>query len=293
MLEIPLGAAYPGPMRSRSSVNPFEYTDYRKFLRDWYQSAKQSGRLSYRSFAQRAGLKSINFFKFVMDGTRNLTEDSIRKFATGLKLNKQEAEFFRNLVLYNQATAVDEKNGHYAALMRSRKFSRLKPIEKNQYEYYSDWFHPVVREMVASESWDGTAGWIARRVHPSITTSQAERSIALLERLGFIEKAADGKWRQAETLISTGAELQSHVVHQYHKMLLDLAKQVMDELPPARRDVSTMTLGVKRERVAEIKNRIQEFRRDILKIVSEDTEPQEVVQLNIQMFPLTQEGDLQ
>lgn len=277
-------------MKRGSPVNLFGYSDYRKFLRDWYQSAKQLGRLSYRSFAKRAGFKSINFFKFVMDGTRNLTEESIEKFAAGLKLNKQEVEFFRNLVRYNQGANADVKNRHYAALVRSRKFSRLKPIERDQYEYYSEWFHPVVRELIASEAWDGTAAWIAQRIHPPITAAQAERSITLLERLGFIEKAADGRWRQAETLISTGAELQSHVVHQYHKMLLDLAKQILDEVPPARRDVSTMTLGVKRERLTEIKTRIQEFRREILKIVSDDTDPQEVVQLNIQMFPLTEGG---
>jgi uncharacterized protein (TIGR02147 family) len=275
-------------MRKAASINVFEYSDYRKFLRDWYEAAKKSGgTLSYRSFAQRAGLKSINFYKFVMDGIRNLTADSAAKFAAGLKLNKQETEFFKGLVFYTQATTHEEKNRRYQDLLRSRKYSQLKPIERDQYEYYATWYHPVVRELIASKDFDGTFAWIAGRLSPSITPAQAEKSVELLEKLGFIERTEHGRWKQASSIVSTGAELKSHVVHNYHKIVLDLAKRVIDEMPPERRDVSTMTLGVARGRITELKKLIQNFRQEILKAVASDTEPEEVVQLNIQMFPLT------
>ncbi len=275
-------------MRKPSPVNVFEYTDYRAFLRDWYEAAKKGGgTLSYRSFAQRAGLKSINFYKFVMDGVRNLTFDSAAKFALGLKLNKQETEFFKKLVFYTQAKTHEEKNRRYQDLLRSRKYSQLKPIERDQYEYYATWYHPVVRELVASKDFDGTFAWIAGRLSPSITPAQAEKSVELLEKLGFIEQMENGHWKQASSIVSTGAELKSHVVHNYHKIVLDLAKRVIDELPVERRDVSTMTLGVNRGRITELKELIQNFRQEILKAVASDTEPEEVVQLNIQMFPLT------
>jgi uncharacterized protein (TIGR02147 family) len=274
-------------MPRRSAINVFDYSDYRKFLRDWYDDAKRSRSLSYRAFARRAGLKSINFFKFVMDGLRNLTADSAAKFALGLKLNKQETEFFKNLVFYTQAATHEEKNRRYQDLLRSRKYSQLKPIERDQYEYYATWYHPVVRELVASKDFDGTFEWIAGRLSPAITPAQAEKSVELLAKLGFIERAEGGRWRQASSLVSTGAELKSHVVHNYHKIVLDLAKRVIDELPVDRRDVSTMTLGVHRGRVPELKKLIQDFRQEILKAVASDTEPEEVVQLNIQMFPLT------
>lgn len=270
-----------------SVISVFEYTDYRKFLRDWYRAAKGATSLSYRAFSKRAGLKSINFFKFVMDGVRNLTEESIGKFAAGLKLNKQETEFFKSLVFYTQAKTHEEKNRRYQNLLRSRKYSQLKPIERDQYEYYATWYHPVVRELVASKDFDGSFGWIAERLSPAITPAQAEKSVEILEKLGFIERTGNGRWKQASALVSTGAELKSHVVHNYHKIVLDLTKRVIDEMPPERRDVSTMTLGVARGRVPELKKLIQNFRQEILKAVASDAEPEEVVQLNIQMFPLT------
>ena len=49
-----------------------------------------------------------------MDGDRNLTIESIEKFAAGLKLNKQEREFFHHLVLFNQAESHQEKDAHFS-----------------------------------------------------------------------------------------------------------------------------------------------------------------------------------
>ncbi len=271
-----------------STVDLFQYSDYRQFLRDWYhESKKLRGSISFRSLARRAGFKSINFFKLVMEGKRNLTEESLVKVAAGLRLNKQEKDFFRNLVFFNQAKTHEEKDFYYQALLRSRKFSQLKPIEKDQYEYYSTWYHPVIRELVVSKDFDGSAAGLARRLSPPITPAQTEKSIALLEKLGFIQKADDGRWRQASSLVSTGAELSSHLVHNYHKVILDLTKEILDRVPATRRDISTMTLGVVKDRVPELKKKIQDFRQEILKLVSVDAHPEEVIQLNIQMFPLT------
>ncbi|MBI2340072.1 MAG: TIGR02147 family protein [Deltaproteobacteria bacterium] len=274
-----------------SKVNLFDYLDYRRFLKDWYHRAKKTGTLSFRVFSQRAGFGSPSFLKLVMDGERNLTEKSLAKFVMGLKLNRQEQEFFRNLVFFNQAETPKEKDFYYHNLLRSKKFSQLKPIEKDNYEYYSTWYHPVIRELVISKDFDGSPEWLAGRVYPPITKLQAEKSVELLEKLGFLEQTSAGRFRQAHALVSTGPEVKSFVVHNYHKQLLDLTKEVLEKLPLENRDVSAITLGIVRERVPQLKKEIQEFRQRVMKLVSVDMEPEEVFQLNIQFFPLTRSVD--
>lgn len=275
--------------KDSSPANIFNYLDYRRFLRDWYEAAKKTrASFSYRTFSKRAGFQSTNFFKLVMDGERNLTEESLSKFMIGLKLNKQEQDFFRNLVFFNQAKSHEEKDLYYQRLIRSKKYSQLKPIERQHYEYYSTWYHPVVRELVVSKDFDGTPEWIAKKISPSLTPAQAAKSMELLGQLGFIEKIGENKWRQSSTLLSTGPEIVSHIVVNYHKNLLDVTKEVLETVPAAKRDVSTMTLGVAKERLPELKKKIQEFRQEILKLVSVDVQPEEVIQLNIQLIPLTQ-----
>ncbi|MBI4411197.1 MAG: TIGR02147 family protein [Deltaproteobacteria bacterium] len=270
-----------------SKINLFDYLDYRRFLKDWTDWAKKARAFSLRAFSQRAGFGSPSFFKLVTDGERNLTEKSLAKFMMGLKLNRQEQEFFRNLVFFNQAKTPKEKDFYYHNLLRSKKFSQLKPIEKDNYEYYSTWYHPVIRELVISKEFDGTPEWLADHVYPPITKLQAEKSVELLEKLGFIQKKGPGRWVQAHALVSTGPEVKSFLVHNYHKQLLDLTKEVLETLPLENRDVSTVTLGIVRERIPQLKREIQEFRQRIIKLVSVDAEPEEVFQLNIQFFPLT------
>lgn len=275
-----------------STINLFEYLDYRAYLKDIYQTAKKSrGSFSFRRFSQMAGFASPNFLKLVMDGKRNLTEDSLPKFMTGLKLNKQEQEFFRNLVYYNQAKTHEKKDYYYQRLIQSKKFSQLKPIEKNQYEYCSEWYHSVVRELAVSKDFDGTPEWLSRRIFPSITPAQARKSLETLETLGFISKDEEGKYRQSSPLVSTGNEVTSLALYNYHMNLLDVAKTALEGVPAEQRDMSSMTLGVAQSRVPDLKKMIQEFRQQVMKTVSTDREPEEVVQLSIQLFPLTRKRE--
>jgi uncharacterized protein (TIGR02147 family) len=270
------------------NIDLFRYRDYRAFLRDWYAQAKCQRRgFSFRAFSKRAGFRSPNFLKLVMEGQRNLTEASLEKTMTGLGLNKQEQEFFRNLVFFNQARDHDLKDRHYRQMLKSRKLRRLVPIEKSRYEYYSRWYHAVVRELVISPAFDGTPEWIAKTVSPPMTKEEAARSIELLEKLDFIERDQEGTWHQKESLVSTGPESTSHILFHYHLKLIDLTKEILQGVSPQERDVSALTLGLRKEKFSELKQMVQEFRRDVLKFVSEEAHPEMVVQLNLQLYPVT------
>lgn len=276
-------------MKSSAPIDLFSYQDYRLFLKDWYEAIKKTrASFSYRAFSKRAGFKSTNFFLLVMTGQRNLTEESLNKFVVGLSLNKQEQDFFKHLVFFNQAKTNEEKDLHYHRLLQSRKFSQLKPIEKQQYDYYNAWYHPVIRELVVSDLYDGTALSIAQRLFPAVTVAQVEKSIELLEALGFITKKGS-RWEQASAIVSTGAQVSSLIVHKYHSLVLDMTKEVLNSRPASERDVSTMTLGIVKQRLPELKKKVRDFRQEVLKMVSGDVNPELVVQLNMQLIPVTQE----
>lgn len=273
--------------RRSSPISVFNYQDYRKFLKDWYAHAKKSRRgVSFRTLSQKAGFASPNFFKLVMDGGRNLTEDSLSKFVVGLGLNKQEQDFFRNLVFFNQAASHDKKDFYYQKLIQSRKLGELKPIQKDQYDYYSTWYHPVVRELLQATP-KASAQSIASRINPPLSEAQVEKSLLLLEQLGFIQKNAQGSWEQKEKLVTTGPESDSLVLLNYHQNLLGLIRERLPILPSDKRDISALTLGIKKENIPVLKKKIQEFRQEILKLVSGDAEPDAVYLLGLQFFPVT------
>src|ERR1051326_7050786 len=125
-------------MFSRSEkLDIFEYDHYRQFLRDFYEARKKSAeKLSFRHFARLAGFNSPSFLKMVIDGKRNLSHESIRKFAEALRLNQEEARYFTNLVLLNQAENTEEKGYYAEQLMRSRAYRKRNPLKPTQYDYY-------------------------------------------------------------------------------------------------------------------------------------------------------------
>ena len=276
-------------MKRTTSPSLFQYQDYRQFLRDWAAQAKKQRSFSFRGFSQRAGFSSPNFFKLVMDGERNLSPESIEKFIVGLKLNKQEAEYFRHLVLFNQAEKTEQKNQAYQNMLRSRKLREVQAIDKSQYEFYSTWYHPIVRELAIATHGNGSAEWIATQIFPAISIDEVQKSLQLLEKLGLLHKQADGRWKQVNNIISTGPEVQSHLLHIYHLNILELGKHALKAISPNRRDFGSLTLSVAKHRLPELKQKIQQFRREILALVAQDEESELFVQLNTQLFPLTRE----
>jgi len=79
------------------------YDDYRKFLQDYYDLNKAADpSFSYRYLSMRAGVSSSGFFKRVMQGIRNLSEGSVEKTCTALRLNEQERGYFRKLVGFDK-----------------------------------------------------------------------------------------------------------------------------------------------------------------------------------------------
>lgn len=277
--------------RNTKPINLFRYLDYRKYLRDLYGTAKKSrAGFSFRHFSKKAGFGSSNFYKLVMDGDRNLTEGSLEKFARGLKLNKQEQEFFRNLVFFNQAKTHQGKDTYYKKLLQSRKFNELKPMTKDQYKFYATWYHAVVRELVTSKDCGKSFEAIAKKIQPPLTSQQVQGSVELLESLGFIEKTKTG-FRQSSPIVTTGPEVGSLILMNYHKELLALASERLPKIPSEKRDISALTLGIAKEKLPEIKKRIQEFRKSILEFVSTETNPETVALLNIQFFPVTEDGE--
>lgn len=111
-------------------IDVFAYLDYREFLRDYYLTRKTTGRgFSYRSFSRRAGLKSPNYLKLVIDGDRNLSTDMAERFAAACGLGDDAQRYFIDLVAYCQATSAATRNRHYARLTGARHARNTNEIE--------------------------------------------------------------------------------------------------------------------------------------------------------------------
>ena len=267
----------------------FAYLDYRAFLRDVYAEKKALGRgFSFRTFSRLAGLRSPNYLKLVIDGERNLSDAMAPRFASALGLRDDAARYFADLVAFNQAKDAEARNAAYARLTGFRRYRSAHRLELAHAAYHSTWYLPAIRELAAREDFRAEPEWVAPRMRPPISREEARSALAMLFELGLLVKDEAGRVTQGESLVSTGAETRGHHIGNYHRMMMARAAASIDEVPAAERDVSSLTLCVGAKGLREIKERIQRFRRELLELSTCETDPREVVQINFQLFPLTE-----
>ena len=270
------------------AIDIFGYMDYRAFLRDFYAEKKASGRgFSFRAFSRRAGLGSPNYLKLVMDGDRNLTPEMAERFAAACGLKGDAATFFCELVGFNQARNTAERSDRFARLTTYRKYRAAHQLEVAQAAYCSNWFLPAIRELAARRDFRADPAWIARTLVPQITVAEASMALEKLLELRLLVKDEDGRIRQGSELVTTGNETMLVHVRSYHRTMIGRALEAMDEIDPAERDISSLTLCLGATGLRRFKERLQRFQNELLELSSLESNPEQVIQINFQLFPLS------
>ena len=190
------------------------------------------------------------------------------------------------MVQFNQTTNDKKKDVYLKILFASRNLTNVKPILKSQYEYLSRWYHPVVRELLVTDLLYADPVILAKTLNPMISSKQAAKSIALLEKLGLIYKNSDGKWSSKDQVMDTGPEVASASAVQYHLQAIELAKEAIEKIPYTEREISSLTLGISAQDLPKIKEKIIHFQNELIELAGASGNG-EVVQINFQMFPLT------
>jgi uncharacterized protein (TIGR02147 family) len=273
-------------------ISVFDYSDYRKYLEECYSEKKaENPAFSYQSLACKAGFNNRGFAYNIVKGKKNLSPANCHKISEALHHNRYEADYFENLVAFNQARDVKEKNRCFEKLCRikarGKDFSKAQIVNKNQYEFYSKWYHGAVRSLIGMYKFKNNYKWLARMVTPAITVKQAKKSVELLIQLGLIVRQKNGTYVLAHTSITTGKEVVGLAVQNFHDECTALAKNAIHTVPKENRNITGLTLGISKSSYDRICDEIGRFQEEIMEIANSDQEADRVYQLNFHMFPMS------
>lgn len=268
----------------------FQYIDYRMYLADAYQAKKKAVRgFSYRTFASRAAA-APSLLKDVIQGRRNLTVAVADRFAGALGLDESAGAYLAMMAEFGNAKRAKEKNDAFEKLVRLRRQAKLTVVDSSRHAFWSQWHHPVIRELVTLQGFQEDPEWISEHVTPRITPAQAKQSIELLLKLGFLRRNLRGRLVHSEPAFTSEYEDPGLLVRQFNQEMIALGMTAPDRFPPARREVSGLTLGLSETSYDRIKERIRAFKEEVLDLILEDKSPSRLVcQLNIQLFPFLEE----
>jgi uncharacterized protein (TIGR02147 family) len=275
-------------MDATAEPDLLHYSDFRLYLADFHRWRKQGDPgFSLRRFAKEIGFSSHTLLRYILDGQRNLSKRTLVKVSLALGLSGPRADFFENLVFFNQAASMPEKDHFYQKLLAADKTRGMKKLEARQFEVLKTWYHTAIREMLNLGSFNPDPAWIARTLLPPIEPKDARDSLKLLTGSGLIKRTANG-YVAVNDAITTDDETLALFVRNYHLEMLDLAKRALDAVPPDQRDISSVCMTIREADLPKLKKQIQLMRKELRVFAAEGRQAERVVQVNIQLFPLSQ-----
>lgn len=272
----------------------FEFVDYRKFLRAYYNEQKKKNRyFSYRYFAGKAGISSPSFFKQVIDGKRNLTRPVIEKFGSAMKLGNREAAYFLSMVMFDQARTSVEKQQHYNSMRSMAGNFKESVLNGDFFDYFAQWYIPVIRELVTLYDFKDDFKKLASMIIPPIKPSEAKSAIKLLLRLRLLKKDNDGLYKQTDTALVADKSVVSLALQTFAKTMIDHSKLALEQANVDERHISGITMGISPETYSLLASEIDAFKDRVKAIVNRDKNSSVVYQMNFAFFPVSgNTGDL-
>lgn len=266
----------------------FAYLDYRKFLQDYFRHMKLTRRgFSLKVLADRAGFRARDYLMRVMRGERNLSKTGIYRLSGALGFSEKEADFFENLVAFNQAKTSEEKRHFYERLSRVGRFVKHQRLRVDQFEYLSQWYHCAIRSLLPVMDFRDDFSKLGAYLDPPISPVLARKSVQLLLDLGLLVRDDRGKYSAPVSALSTGDEVATVALATFHKAVLDLAKRSIDRHLHRDREMGGVTLSLSAAGFARIRAEVQEFRKRVMEIAAHDTGEDRVCQLCVHLFPLS------
>jgi uncharacterized protein (TIGR02147 family) len=277
----------------KPDVNVFNYTDYQKFISDWFDAAKlENSWLSHRSFVRAAGYRSSSDISNVIRGERHLSIASAERFARVMELSRAELDYFKLLIRYARAESQTERAECLVEINGNKSFREAHVHDVSQHMYWAVWYCPAIYELAQQPSFRSDPAWIAETLCPKITQTQAKEALETLVTLGMLERDAGGGLQPAKRGVQTaspGKPMMS--MYFYHHQMIKLAQDALNTVPETERVYYGSTMTVSSETHAEVQRLLREAVTRSLGHCEEASAGRDgrVYQLNVQFFPISEQ----
>ena len=267
-----------------------EYTDYRKYILDYYEERKRSSVFSWQKFAQDfaqdAGFSSAVFLKYVCEGKKNLSVGSAGSVASAMGLAGYEQTYFVLMVSYAHAKNDKAKRAAFEERCALAKAHKMRVLGNDEFDYFKSWKNPVLREL-APHMPGAKPLEMARACSPSITAAEVTETLNFLVRMKLLKKDRGGNYHQTDKTITMGdMDVVPVAARELQRQMGEFAIKAID-LPLSERTMSGFVLGLTERSYERIRKEMADFYRRVVAIATEEDETERVYRMNMQLFPLS------
>ena len=264
-----------------------EYTDYRKFIQDYYDERKRCSAFSWHAFAQKAGFSSDVYLKYVCEGKKNLSVGSAGSVANAMGLVGFEYDYFVLMVSYAHAKSNEAKKAAFEERCALANAHKVRVLGDEEFKYFKSWKNSVIREL-APHMPGAKPLEIARACKQKISAAEVSETLDFLVKAKLLKKDRSGNYQQTDKTIKMApVEAVPLAARDLQRQMGEFAVKAID-LPISERMMSGYTLGLTRRAYERIKKETEDYYRRVVAIATEEDETEQVYRLNVQLFPLSE-----
>jgi len=225
---------------------------------------------SLRAFSRSVGMDPSTM-SAIMNGKRPLTIKTARKLIAGLNIvNPTEVQ-----TIIAETFAGEEQE----------EVLGYKQLTLEAAEAIAFWQHFAIMGVLDLKDFRGSERAISERLN--IPFGIVLECLDRLAKLGLVAKEK-GIWQLTGRHMATPSDIPSAVLREGHRQWIQKALESLENDPVEVRDISYITMSVAKSRLPQARKMILDFRRKLAAYLEDGTRDA-VYQLNIQLFPVSQE----
>lgn len=259
-----------------------QYQDFRRFLQDFYDWKKRTSAFSWRDYSKMCGFTSPVFMKQVCEGKSNLGKNATVKVADAFGFVGVERDYFFNLVAKNDG----KKRFAFAEMQSIAKANKVHHIGAESFRYYDSWVHPVIRELAPAMP-GAMPKEIAKKCIHEVSAREVKESIDFQVEAGILKLTGESTYAQTDKILAGDTQSISLAVRSMNRQMANFAIDAIDRFSVDERFVSGITMGVSNDAYGKIVEVLRKCREEVQSIILSDDKTEQVLRLNLQLFPLT------
>ncbi len=267
----------------------FLFDDYQSFLKAVYNFIKKrAAGYTRNKFSKDIGLGENTVATLIMSGRRKLTEKNAQKIAKNLGLKKSEVDYFLQLVALKNTSDSNERESLTKSTFEIRQRHTSDGPVDPRLQFFSRWYHAVIFEILGMENISKTPEGIAEVIKPQLSLVKIKESLRLLESCGVVgyDEHKNEHFRKTDQF-DAGDEVPGLAIVRFHQEMINLGKDALMNASPDERDIASVTLSIPRSLLPRIKQDLTLFRKYLLFLADQYGDKEQVVQVNVQMFPIS------
>lgn len=270
-------------------IPPSRFLDYRHFFRHIKDKLNEEfHKYTYGQYSTDLGFNKQHVAYILVNDVRKLSPTYLGTIQTNLQLIPQEKKYLRALVDYTHAKEGTERQRLFEKLVAAKTEASIIDSDKWELKFFTNWWHGAIFELFEVEGFESHWEWIAGQFLQPLSREQIEESLQLLQLMGLVAPDEKGKLVKTKASVSASESVLAIAKAGYHMQMMERAKDALNLIAADEREFGATTLALSEPHYQRLTEDLKLFRRYAIQLADLSEQKNRVVQLNFQLFPLTQ-----